>query len=331
MARPFFRNLGTLPYASGQVVTLDIPKNHVFKRLLIHFSGTATIGVANALTLNSEDVLALFPSIRIVRNGSEVLQDLDGGSLYRMALYNNGTAPSLFPIGTVNVGGPYAFSGSIPIDFSSERLYTPSMTLAKAVGTSSFQLQVTFGNLLNVFVPNATTTLSLNVLNTTVHGVEIMDLSGTFADKIIRGVNKLMPSTQADFEMLLTTGPLYRRIFLKSWSAGSGGVPQFTLRDDIINNIRVVVDGSLYLADRYQFTILKEHNKMVYGLESTPAGYAVIDFAEDGNPQGLLNTSGASEVKLLLDVTTANGTAPFNIIAIPEVIVPAPAGGVVPA
>lgn len=330
MARPFFRNLGTLTMTAGQVTQLDIPRNHVFKRLLIRLSGRLVIsgGTTNG-TLNSEDCLALLPSIRVVRNGSEILQDLDGGSMVKAATFNNGTAPRIVAIGSP-APGTYDFSASIPVDFSSERLYTPGMTLAKAVGTSSFQLHLTWGSTASL-ISGGDRVLTLTAFGSgsgspsaIVHGVEIMDLSGTFGDKVLRAINKPVTITQPDFEMILTTGPLYRRLIFKSWTQS-----QFVLVDNLVNSLRVVVDGALYLADRYSWSVLQDHNKEVYGLETAPVGYAVLDFAEDGNPQGLLNTAGASEIKVLADVTL--GTGNCNLICIPEVIISAPSGAAVPA
>jgi len=316
MARPFLRQLGVLTYSSGGVGRLELPRNHVFKKLICRLAGTINVTAAGTDVFD-ENPQSLLRDLRVVRNGSEVLQALDGGSLFQIGAINWGTPSERAAVASAAIAST-AFVATVPIDFQSQGLWTPSMSLLRAVGTSTLVLEVTWGSENNIVVGGTKTFTVTPTL--TVFGVEIMDVTGRFGDKILRPIERQITAATTDLEIQLPTGPLYRRLFFKVTTNDD-----VDLSDAIVNNLRIVVDGVLYLADRMTWTGLRAHNKLTYSLETLQSGYAVVDFTEDGNPQGLIVTAGASEVKVLADVAAPVGTTRLRVI--PEQIIPAPVGG----
>lgn len=318
MARQFSRQIGIVPFSQSNVSRLELPRNHVFKALELELTGTLTLaGGAASGTAHDSQPQSLIRSIRIVRNGSEVLQDLTGPEAFAIATINWGAPATTATAGT-GAAGATNFAANLRMDFAALGLNTPSLTLLKAVGASSLFLEVTWGSHTNLFAGNDRTATFTNT-QLRVMGVEIMDVSGRFGDKILRPIDRVVAASASDLEIQLQTGPLYKRVFART--SQSSDIDEY---DTLVNNFRLSVDGVLYLADRVTWNQQRAHNKRIYGLETMPPGYAVLDFCEDGNGAGMIATAGASEVKFLFDVTVGAGVC--NLRLIPEMFVPPPQG-----
>jgi len=331
MARILKRSFGTVPFLSGGTVSIDLPRNHVFKSLYLRLTGTLlkTGGTTNG-TFNSEFPMSVLASVAVVRNGSDVLQRADGGTLWSLARINSDGDPQRLPLvagTTLAAGATVPFIVDIPIDFASWRMQQPSSTFLRAVGTSSLRLDVTWATPL-AQIPASDGVLSYSVGPILeVFTEEIMDLTGDFGDKLIVITTKAIAVASTQFTVDLATGPFYRRLMFKTTdNAGN------TINDSIINRIRIISDGSFFHTDRLAWGILQGMNKRLYSL-SNPVnavpltivpplpGYAVVDFAEDGNPAGLIDTRGASSFQAELDVSLGTGATQVQVIQ--EQFVPA--------
>jgi hypothetical protein len=332
MARIFKRSLGVIDLPLNTVQRLDLPRNHIFKNLTLRYRGRF-LGVAATAGPFPEAPASIIKLVRIIRNGSEVLQSLDGGSLQAISRFNRGTAPvtTLLNVGATTTD----FHCDIPIDFASLGLFNPSISLLRAVGTSSLQIEITMGDSSNLMVtPGVTPTISTFGVaggnsQIEVFSEEIMDLAGDFADKELTIIQRVVTATQTDLAIDLPVGDLYRRIFIKTTSAALDS----TLSDVVINRVTVKSDGFFSHYDRMTWDVLKGMNKSQFSLEgpalvagtaqNVQSGYTVIDFAENGNPSGMIDTRGASSFQLILDVTTGTNT---KITAIPETLTPSKVG-----
>lgn len=318
MARQFIRQLGIVPFSQSNVTRLELPRNHVFKALELELTGSLVIsGGTVSGTPHDSEPQSLIRSIRIVRNGSEVIQDLTGPEAFAIATINWGTAATRVTAGAGGAGttNPVA---NLRVDFAALGLNTPSLTLLKAVGASSLFLEITWGSPQNLF-SGTDRTFAFNNFQIRVMGIEIMDVAGRFGDKILRPIDRQVSASASDLEVQLQTGPLYKRVYFRTTQ--SGDIDEY---DALVNNFRLSVDGVLYLADRVTWNQQRSHNKRIYGVETLPSGYAVIDFCEDGSGAGMIATAGAAEVKFLFDVTV--GTGVCNLRIIPEMFVPPPVG-----
>jgi len=332
MARIFKRSLGAFDIPQNTVQRLDLPRNHVFKQLMIRLRGRF-VGVAGTTIINGEAPASLIKLARVIRNGSEVVQSLDGGSLASLSRFNRGTFPTTT---TLTTGATTTdFLCDIPIDFSSLLLFNPSLTLLRAVGTSSLQLELTIGDINqigNVVAGATLTAFGSGAGNPSVEvfSEEIMDLAGDFADKELTLIQRSVVATQSDLAIDLPVGDLYRRLFVKVTS----GVNSVTLENTLVNRLTVKSDGFFTHFDRLTWDVIRGMNKSQFSLEAPAAGtlgqnpqpgYAVIDFAENGNPSGMIDTRGASSFQVIADVTIGALT---NVImtVIPETITPSRIG-----
>jgi len=105
----------------------------------------------------------------------------------------------------------------------------------------------------------------------------------------------------------------------------------------MINRVRIISDGSFFHTDRMSWNALQGMNKRNYAIGnihplnsasnvlSVLQGYGVVDFAEDGNVGGLIDTRGSSSFQAELDVNFGTGglTGAQQIQIIQEQIVPA--------
>ena len=184
----------------------------------------------------------------------------------------------------------------------------------RAVGTASLQLEVTFGDISDLIAGGTYTGVAFGGV-VEVFGEEIMDVVGDFADKELSTIEKPVTAAQTDFTVDLPVGDLYRRLYIKCTRLTN----DVDLVDDIINRIQVKSDGFFVHFDRISWRQIRDANKQQYSLETLPAGYAVIDFCEDGDPKGLIDTHGASSFQVIMDVTFTGGANP-KIRVIPETL-----------
>lgn len=319
MARILKRSFGVIPFTANSTISLDLPRNHVFKSVYLRLTGTLlkTGGTTNG-TFFSENPMSLIKSVAVVRNGSDVLQRADGGTLYQLARINSDGDPQKVsaPTVTLAAGASLVFSADIPIDFASWRMNNPGATLLRAVGTSSLRLDVTWGTFTDL-ISGSDGTLSFSTApSIEVFTEEIMDITGDFGDKLIVVTQRTVVVASTQFTIDLSTGPFYRRLVFKT--TDNAGV---TVSDAVINRARIISDGSFFHVDRMSWTSLQGMNKRNYALNTLIPGYAIIDFAEDGNPAGLIDTRGASSFQAELDVSLGTGTTSVQVIQ--EQVVPA--------
>lgn len=324
MARVLRRRLFSSTWNQGQISIIDLPRNHLYKGLTIDVAGTAT-STAGASANKFENPFSLIRRLRVIRNGSEVLQSLDGGSLARLATFNYGTVPTNTPVTAIASTADAPFSFNLPIDFASLLLQRDSVSLLRAVGTSSLQLEITWGGNIDVnggaltyTFENAAGTVSTNP-SIQVYGIEIMDIGGDYGDKILTLFDTTPAAITSDYPIDLPLGPFYRRIAIK---VTSGATLDVAADDALVASISVRSDGVLSHVDRLLWQAAQFHNKMLYGLEAEIAGYAMIDFAEDGAVTGLIDTSGASSFQVLLELAGALPSNP-KIRVITETLSPA--------
>jgi len=318
VARSLRRRIGVLPYVANGISRLELPRNHVYKTLMLRLTGLMTVaGGAADGTLTDEQPMALLRDIRIIRNGSEVLQSIDGGTAFRIAALNYGVAPPLTPLAIPGVQANTAFEAFIPLDFASYGLSNQSLSFLRAVGTSSLFLEITWGN-EGTMITSGDRTETLSAVQVAVEShPEIMDLVGTYADKYVRIIDRQVTAASARFEIDMERGPTYQRIILKSTDEKVAAAGQDTdLDNNIINSVKVILDGQLYLLDEIDFDQLRAVNKVAYQQETMADGYAVIDFCEDGNPAGMIATAEATEFKVQLDVSLGTGVTRVKAIPI---------------
>lgn len=327
MARILKRSFGIIAFNAGQTVSLDLPRNHVFKSVYLRLTGsiTKTGGTANGVVA-SEVPFSLIKAVAVVRNGSDVLQRADGGTLFALARINSDGDPQ-FTTNIVNtVTANQTFSADIPIDFASWRMANPSSTLLRGVGTSSLRLDVTWGNFSDLVSGSTDGTYSVGTtpIQIEVFTEEIMDLTGDFGDKLIVVTTRAIPAnfTSNQFTIDLPVGPFYRRLILKTLAVSGTAALPVTFTDTLISQIRVISDGSFFHTDRLGWDVLRGMNKRNYAMPTLFSGYAVVDFCEDGNPGGLIDTRGASSFQVELNLPNVLA-AVQQIQVIQEQIVPA--------
>lgn len=315
MAREFHRSLGTVAFAASTVTRFELPRNHVYKGLRLKLTGTITVaGGTTDGVLASEQPQNLLTMVRVIRNGSEILQALDGGSLFALAQMNSDGDPIRTALAIPGAQAGTAIEVDIPVDFASWRTANPSMSLLRAVGTSSLDLEVSWGTLATAIVGGDRTLTSANI-QIEVFAEELLDLTGDFSDKNLVFIQRAVTVSQTDLTIDLPLGPLYRRLIFKTTAQNDRDTV-----NTLINRIRIESDGYFAHVDRLTFRELQGANKRLYSLNNVITGYAVVDFMKDGNPAGLIDTRGSSQFKAVLDVTTGTNTI---VRVISEQIIPA--------
>lgn len=320
MARVFHRKIGRIAVTENGVFSLRIPRNHLFKNLLLEFNGAITIagGTTNG-TVWGEQPFSLIRRVRVIRNGSEILQNLDGGALSRISRVNHFTTVPVTSIANGAIVSSATIKFALPVDFAVLGLSNPGISLLRAVGTSSLELEITMGNANQHIVFGGDRAESIDAgAYIDVYSREILDVSGIFSDKQFAVHRTEVTADNPELTIDLPLGPLYRRIFVRATAQGGG-----LLSDVIVNNVSLKSDALFAHYDKVGWYTLQAQNKIDYHLEAAMAGWGVIDLAQDGNPAGMIETNGASQFSVILDVTFASGVGTNYVEVIPETVLAA--------
>ena len=308
----FHRKLPQLSFSENNTVSIDLPRNYPYHRIVCRLSGTFTIGTAAATALLDRNPLGIIKKLEIIANGKDTIKSLTGKDLYNISNVNWRTAPTLTPTG-ITVAG-HAFVAEFTIDFARPSGKQPIDTLLNSAGLATFQLSVDWGDGEDIVTYDTTTTGAFT--NTVIDLTAVESIGGGGNTKFL--LNKEYPieqevsATASEFQIDLPVGNTYSRLLIQTTDAG-------VRQSDIINTISLQ-------SGQEKFFVMKgadvqAQNKMMYQAESWPAGLYVVDFAPYGSLADVLNVSKANSLELVLDVTKGAGTTLVRVIP-QEIIIP---------
>jgi len=160
LLRHFVRRSPVETWSDGATVLIDIPRQEWIKSMVLKFTGTITIGVADASAVVAESVLKAIRRIRILADGEPIL-DWTGPLAYEWARLNNGIAGAIdAPAVTVATD---TFSVHIPLGPAYDSDFNETDNLIPANGYDSLQAEITCGSTTTDFLtPAGTTTLAVS-------------------------------------------------------------------------------------------------------------------------------------------------------------------------
>ena len=330
--RTITSSVPTIPFDSGNVRSVELPRSFLYRNIAVRLTGQVTSGGAVAYTVNPEAPLGLIRKLELVADGRKILWTASGRDLFRLSHLFRGAEMELGrPIATANQLN--SFSATFIVDNNAIRMQLPADSLFDPREYEKIELRVSWGTVADITnagsAPSvsASTALDVQVQQTTV-GVEHVAFN-----RVIQFDEQVVAGASSNFTFNVPRSGLLAGILLRAEHQPTAAVP--TPTDAMVNFVTLKSDNSFNHVDRAAWNTLKARNvgefqmlraipDSLVGLpvptQTAPVtgftpGYAYLDLTEDGLMSSCLNTLALNVLQLILDVSVAGLTAPIVLRA----------------
>lgn len=297
----------SVPFSSGNVSTIELPKGFLYKTIALRFRGEYD-GTAGSAFVGTELPLALVQKVEIIADGRKTIVNASAKDLYRLSHHMRGKGGELVPP-AVATAANQPFSATFLIDLEAARMAMNNDSLFDPNPFEKIELRITWGTVLNIAtigagstIDPAVTFIDVQVLETTVGAERIL------FNKLISFDEISISATSTALRVRVPrSGLLHGTLFRCERDASAV--------DNLINSITLQSDNTFNHVDNLAWLFLKHRNTIEYQLDGPGVGaantglvgYAFIDLPEDGLMSSALNTLDLNALDYILNVTFGAG------------------------
>lgn len=316
MARKM-RDIETVNHYDGQslvvggrtVLGKDFPIGEGWYKVNLRFGITLTIGTGT--TAIAEGELLFIKNILMKTDRGEVLCNLPGRALYKIATARAGSPPRKDAIAAASA----TYYVDIPIYFADDRMIDPNHTILDTARYGSISLEITTGGVSDLLgtVGTSSVTCDLDMEIKRTKGVLDDDEKPLFfvaydSQPVIDAANQTYVDIDKSSDLAI------KRMFVHSCASGTAGVPWSGTNADDVQSKASVTDQNGYIMQSRYHEMIQNDNKDMYGLETVMAGVEVFDFVPDGDLLSALYTGDKSRLKY--EWTNKAGVAANDLISV---------------
>jgi len=287
----------------------EFPMGEGWYAMWLRFRIAITIGTGTGVPV--EGILLYIKNILLRTDRGEILCNLPGRALFKIAAYKTGTVPNMSTLAAASA----TYIVSLPIFFADDNLIRPEDTILDTKRYSSVSLNVTLGTIADLSTTPGTATVA------TTMDAEILRSMGALpkGGEPLWHINyDMRPPVDANstINVDLERSPdmSLKRLYVHSGTTGVAGVPWSGTNSDAVQNVVNIKDQNRFIEkDRFHPAIL-DQNKADAGLEALLSGVEVFDFVRDGSSLSALATGDKS---LLQYTWTNQGGLPALSIVTP--------------
>jgi hypothetical protein len=308
-------------YESNSKVSERLSRGMVYRELYIRLKGAATTTAGNNTKANTArgDEWGVIKRIDIIANNTDVIRSISGNELWWLNYFFFGKIPFITAaLGDGATANP-PFDSTLILPFWMPRSLRPMDTALDARELSDLKIEITWGAYTDV---NSAATAWTTEPVVEVHSLESFNVKGPFSQWRIYTIEKEITATNAQFQVQLPVGPMYRGFMFATTDAGVDDA-------DIINNMKIksgttiyadIPQDILFQADAIRRGDPRSWDSTAEGYDSlrrgTPnglGGWLFYDHVTDGYLTEAIDTLGFSEFELELDVTVGAGTTKLYV------------------
>lgn len=287
----------------------QLPMGEGWYALYIRFNAAVVIGTGAGPV--SEGELLIIKNVLLRTDRGELICNLPGRALYKIANYKQGNQPRKDAIAASTA----TYRVTLPIYFYDWWLLRPNDTLLNTRWYNSCTLQITYGTVADLFTAPGTATVATTV------DIELMRSHGAL-DASVKQVGFISYDYDApvDASVFQTVNMergadmSIKRLYVHSSINGAGGVPWSGANSDAIQNVVSIKDQTGLIEKERFHAQIQDVNKLERFLETIITGVEVFDFVADGSITASMATGGKS---LLQYVWTNQGAVAANSIVTP--------------
>ena len=307
-------NAATLNASAQTPFSKEFPMGEGWFAMFITINLTIVIGTGAGPATEGE--LLIVKNVLLRTDRGEILCNLPGRALFKLAALKNGALPYKDAIAAASA----TYRVNLPIYFSDpegpHKMLRPEDTILDTSRYNSLSLQVTLGGLSDLFSAPGTATLAATM------DVEIERSFGVLpgtkpgdGGKPIGHVNyDFRPPVDANsvsfIDIERSAEMSLKRLYLHTGASGTAGVPWSGTNSDSRLDKVTIKDQSRFIEKERLWESIIYQNKLDSQLESVLTGVACFNFVKDGSIASALATADKS----VLQATFTNDTAAANNI-----------------
>ena len=305
------RTIAQIPVSAGGFATLDLPRGYDYESLYIRLTGSVVVSTG-ATSVRDEAPCQAIQRCEVVADGRNTLHSAPYwfSTLAHVDRDMRTTSRIVTPP-TAASAATYAIEALGVIDFMTPDGERPKDSNFRTDALQLFQLRLTFGNALDMFVPGAGVAAFSNctVEISTSEIVELVDsASGTrtvpVALKKVSFQEIGVAASNANQEVRLPAGNMIKSVMIRTEGLTTAGEPT----TGMINNVQAYSGVDVRL--NMKGASLRGKNNDDFGI--VRPGYYALDFSRNGSGSARLSelwdVTNQAEPKIGMDVTGgANG------------------------
>lgn len=270
-----------------------------------------TLAVGTGTGAIAEGELRFVKNITMRTDKGELLCNLPGRALYKIAVMKSGALPRKDAIAAAN--GTYYVD--IPLWFVDQMLMRPEDTILDTNRYNSITLEVTCGTVADLLtsVGTAAVTATLDV-----EVEQSMGLLPSEALPIAHIGYGYMPPVDASVTTTInldkSSDLFYKRLITHASANGSAGEPFSGTNADDVQNLESIEDQAGFIVKQRVHEMIQNRNKDDYSLESVIAGSTIFDFVPDGSMSSALWSG--DKAKLAYSWNNKAGVAAGDIVTV---------------
>jgi hypothetical protein len=302
--------VGSIAYASGQTIPIDIPRGLLLKSVKIRLSGVYNVVGAVITSWNSEAPLGLLKRIELKADGRKPFVSTDGQMLYRRNQFSREVPAELINTTLLAVAA-YPFSAYVAVDLESIKSINPVFSYLDTRLYDNLRLEITWGSVSDIAVIGA----SVPTITGCVADIQCEFTTEGFEhvlfNKLLLSDEVAITATQSALRLPVARNGLLQSIEFRT-------LRDAIVDDTLINNITLRSENSVLHMDHLTWATMQAANVSEYGLQvpfatgsigARLSGYALHDLSEDFDFLTSLDTASLNTLDLLFDVTLGGGTS----------------------
>lgn len=302
------RKIASMPIAAGGFGLQDLPRAYDYEALFLRINGSVQVAVSNETAVRAEAPCQWVPRVEVIADGKNTLFSAPYwfaslGS-YARALPASG-ARATTPPSSPNVG-TYAVEAIGVVDFMTVDGARVKDSNFRTSALSLFQLRLTYGNPVDIFVHNAATVTFSGTPQVDVFSSELVELpasdgsySSPIALKKVSYQQVSVASSNSALKLNLPAGNLIKSVFWRGEGAVTAGEPSAAVFNNFILESGVDVRLNLAAAN------LRAKNNADFG--QLTAGYYIGDVTSTGEARiklsDLWDVTGQAQPDTTMDIT----------------------------
>jgi hypothetical protein len=267
----------------------DFPLGEGWFKMLLRFNHSLTIGTGTTPIAESE--LLIIKNILLKTDRGEILCNLPGRAIYKIAVYQLSQAPNKNAMAAATA----VYRVTLPITFVDMDMNRPVDTIVDTARYNSLTLQVTYGGVVDLLGTPGTASLATTL------DVEVERTLGRLPPKGKPIFHINYDSRQPVDANSITLIDLERsadmsikRLYVHSCTGGTAGVAWSGVNSDAIQNIITIKDQNRFIQKERVHAMIQDNNKLDAWLEAIISGVEVFDFVRDRSITSALSTGNKS-------------------------------------
>lgn len=305
----------TLAGGSPTVFSKELPLGEGWYKMNLRINEVFVVGTGT--TPITEGELLYIKNVQLKTDRGEIICNLPGRALYKIAAYKSGSPPAKDAIAASTA----TYTVTLPIYFAEHRLASflrLTDTILNTARYNTVTLQVTTGTTADLLGTPGTSTVAPTL------DVEIERTFGPLPD---RALPKYHSSYDFRPPIDASIGPLnidiersadmaIKRLFVFSCTGGSAGVPCSGQNSDVVQNQVTIKDQNRFIDFQRIHAMVQRQNKNDQFLETVLVGVEIYDYVNDGSIASALATA----EKSVLQYTWTNqaGQVTNNLVTLVE-------------